>query len=100
MRSKDKFAITAHKQQHRSDGALNLFICKFITSLKRQPARKSGIHPYPVVFRLLSSLFSLNKQESWLFLRALQELGLIRLIPAHGVRILAEVSEDGRSSRE
>ena len=97
MRSKHNYITVANKRQIRKKEALDVFIFKFLTSLKRQPARPSGIFPYPTVFRLLSALFSLNKRESWLFLRELQEMGLIKLIPAHGVRILVEV--DGNEQK-
>ena len=100
MRSKHDYITMANKHQIQGEGALNVFICKFLASLRRQPAKKSGIHPYPVVFRLLSALFSLNKRESWLFLREMQAAGLIKLIPAHGVRILVEVDDDGQKIKK
>ncbi len=92
----NKLDVAARKSQRLNKNVLNVFILKFMASLKRQPARKSGIYAYPTVFKLLSALFSLNKREGWLFLRELQAAGLIKLIPAHGVRILAEVDENGR----
>ena len=95
MRSKHNCITAANKGQIQREGALDVFIFKFLASLRRQQARPSGIFPYPTVFRLLSALFSLNKRESWLFLRELQEMGAIKLIPAHGVRIVVEVDGDG-----
>ena len=86
--------VLTHKRQLHKNEALNLFVEKFLASLRRQQARPSGIFPYPTVFRLLSALFSLNKRESWAFLRELQAMGLVKLIPAHGVRILVEVDEN------
>ena len=90
------FGGGGYKCQYKQNEALNLFVEKFLASLRRQQARPSGIFPYPTVFRLLSALFSLNKRESWLFLRELQSFGLIKLIPAHGVRIVVEVGDDAR----
>ena len=93
-RCRYRFDVLMHKYQLQRRKALDLFISKFLVSLRRQKPKPSGIYAYPTVFQLLSALYSLNKKEGWLFLRELQELGLIKLVPAHGVRILAEVDED------
>jgi len=95
MRSSNQYMLVTNKNQSPTGEVLNLFVSKFLKSLQHQPAKPSGIYAYPTVFKLLSALFSLNKREGWAFLRELQELGFIKLVPAHGVRITAEVDENG-----
>jgi len=73
---------------------------KAIQSLSKLKRTSGGIIRFPEVFHALSWLLHLNKQESWKFLAELEQLGLIRVVWGHGIRILENGGADDAERRE
>ena len=70
---------------------------KALPHLAERAKRYQGkILPFPQARLVLSWLFRLSKEESWLFLKEMQSLGLIQMVPHRGIRILQEVRRDER----
>ncbi len=46
------------------------------------------IIPFPLVFQKLCTCFSMPKEECWEILRLLRDMGMIKIEPFHGVRII------------
>jgi len=89
-------ALPANKTVGGSRNRLNILERKFLARIKKEQHTKTGVVKFPHVFSVASWLFRLNKRETWLLLRELEEKGVIELIMGHGVRILVEV--DGNDS--
>jgi len=85
-----EFIITTHKDE----GRLSTVDRKILARLAKCYKSKAGIISFKEVFRTLSWLFHLNKQEAWSFLREMQEKGIIQIIPYKGIRICMEVPKD------
>jgi hypothetical protein len=67
---------------------------KVLSYLSRCPKSRSGIISFKHVFRTLSWLFHLDKDEAWQFLKELRELGLVEIVPYRGIRILRGGCDD------
>jgi len=61
---------------------------KVLLYLSRCPKSRTGIISFKHVFKTLSWLFHLDKDEGWQFLRELREEGVIEIVPYRGIRIL------------
>ncbi len=48
---------------------------------------KNNIIPFPVLFQKLCTCFSIPKQECWEVLFIIRDMGLIEIVPYHGIRI-------------
>lgn len=46
-----------------------------------------GIIPFRVVFQKLCSCFSIPKKECWEVLFIIRDMGLIEIVPYHGIRV-------------
>jgi len=44
------------------------------------------IVPFPIIFESICRSFSMKKQQAWEVLFFLRDLGLIEIVPLHGVR--------------
>lgn len=53
----------------------------------RRKCNKETI-PFPNVFSKICSNFSINKKECWELLYFVREMGLIEIVPYHGIRIV------------
>jgi|Deesub1362A_J573_1020465.scaffolds.fasta_scaffold01370_7 hypothetical protein len=84
-------------EAYKNEGlrGLSVVYCKILQYLAQCPKSRSGIISFKDVFRLLSWLFHLNKRESWIVLREMQNLEALEIIPFRGVRILVDVGGDG-----
>jgi len=51
-------------------------------------ASVSGIIPFPHVFSKLCASFSLPKVDAWQLILTLKDIGLIEIVPFHGIRIV------------
>ena len=49
--------------------------------------RKEKIIRFPEVFARMCPIFCIPKQEAWEVLRSMKKMGLIEVVPYHGVRI-------------
>ncbi len=85
----NKVATKAH--EHEPCGVVQR---KVLSYLSRCPKSRTGIISFKHVFRTLSWLFHLDKEEGWQFLRELRGLGIVEIVPYRGVRILLEVNGD------
>ncbi|GEM_PF-6963413 len=97
MRAVDvnKVAAKAHEYEPWREILRNGVVHRKVLSyLSRCPKSRTGIISFKHVFRTLSWLFHLDKEEGWQFLRELRGLGIVEIVPYRGVRILAEVDGD------
>jgi len=85
-----EFIITTHKDE----GKLSTADRKILARLAKCYKSKGGIISFKEVFRTLSWLFHLNKQEAWSFLREMQARGAIKIVPYKGIRITANLEGD------
>ncbi|MGQ9469296.1 MAG: hypothetical protein ACUVTD_05660 [Nitrososphaerales archaeon] len=51
---------------------------------------KKRIIPFPLVFNRLGTIFHFDKETTKIAMRALEERGLIQLVPFKGIRILMD----------
>jgi len=63
-----------------------------LTELKKIN-RYRRIIPFPLVFNRLGTIFHFDKETSILALKELEKRELVKLIPFHGVKILAKKVE-------
>jgi hypothetical protein len=59
-----------------------------IERLKKLPKNRQGIIKFPFVFRIMGGGFHINKQQSWDLLMLLDEFGMIKMFPYHGIKII------------
>lgn len=79
------YAVPTHKD--RTPVAYS----KAVTLLKKHGRKTgSGTIPYAECCRILSWLFHLNREETFIFLGELEEFGLVRQVPYHGIKISSE----------
>ena len=76
------------------DESLSTADRKILSRLAECHKSKTGIISFKEVFRTLAWLFHLNKRESWLFLKEMQEKGAIQIVPYRGVRLLVGVGKN------
>jgi hypothetical protein len=90
-------AVNTWKLAAHKDKGLSVVHRKALHYLRRCPKTPSGIVRFPEVFRTLSWLLHLNRGEARELLKELVALGVVELVPFHGVRIIAaEEVENGR----
>jgi len=49
---------------------------------------KKEIIPFPLVFSKICRNFSLSKQQGWDILFLLRDVGLIEIVPYHGIKLI------------
>lgn len=54
---------------------------------KLQKDCKKDIIPFPEIFGKLCGNFSIKKEDCWEILFLLRDLGLIEIVPYHGIKI-------------
>ena len=60
----------------------------FFRRLKEmRESSNSEIIRFPLVFKKLCRNFSITKEECWAILFTLQEFGLLKIVPYHGIKI-------------
>ncbi|MBS3074884.1 hypothetical protein J4429_00335 [Candidatus Pacearchaeota archaeon] len=70
-------------------GLYNLLFRR-LDELQRQS--KKEIIPFPMVFVKLCSNFSIKKNECWELLFLIRDMGIIEIIPHHGIRLKEEIN--------
>ena len=94
-----ELALKSEKTQPSPEGG-SVVHFKAIQSLQKLRRTRGGIIRFPEVFHTLSWLLHLNKQESWRFLAELEQLGLIRVVWGHGIRIIENGGADDAERRK
>jgi len=59
----------------------------FFQRLHTLPKTSGGIIKFPDVFRALSQLFPITKENAWEILFLMRDFGLIEVIAGHGIRV-------------
>ena len=49
--------------------------------------QKGKIIPFPEVFARICPIFCIPKKEAWEVLKSMKKMGLVEIVPYHGVRI-------------
>ena len=52
--------------------------------------------PFPYIFEKICRNFSINKKECWEYIFFLKEMGIIELIPYHGVKLNYKYSSENK----
>ena len=71
-------------QQIKINPIHNLFVRRLEEAKNKV---KGDIVPFPIIFQKLCVSFSIPKKECWEALFALRDLGLIEIVPYHGIKI-------------
>jgi len=65
----------------------------FLKRLASCESHKGGIIKFPRLFSKLGPCFSLNKKQIWSILYFLNDLGFIKIICGHGIRLNYDLLE-------
>jgi len=60
----------------------------FFQKLHTLPMTSGGIIMFPDIFRALSQIFPITKENSWEILFLMRDFGLIDVIAGHGIKVL------------
>ena len=62
---------------------------KFVVRLNEvNKTCKKEIIPFPKIFEKLCRAFSITKKECWEILFLLRDVGLIEIVPFHGIKLI------------
>jgi Mn-dependent DtxR family transcriptional regulator len=50
----------------------------------------SSIIRFPIIFERICPILCLKKREAWQVLKSLESLGLIKIFPYHGIKIIKQ----------
>ncbi len=73
------------------EDSLNMLLLRRISSCKKPG---EDIIKFPAIFSKVASSFSIPKEKVWSLLYLLHDLGLIKIIFGHGVKINYEVKNE------
>lgn len=88
----DSLSPGVYKSEHSS-----VLHTKIIKALDKIDIKRNAIIPFPEVNRVMSWMFHCGKNDRQILISELERLGFVEVVPFHGIRILSNYDNVGRS---